>query len=141
MQPSTYIKFGRYLLANTDVPELSQYNTTIEFLCDIGYNQTSGPQRRTCNENNTWSGNEPVCSPKECIIPFNIAYVYRTINALAFNGTGYIFYNETIDVACNASIYKLAVPSVIRRCTDNGNLDGMDPDCGKINLVYLFFAC
>ena len=37
------------------------YNSTVQFVCDVGYNLTSGSSVRTCRADGTWSGQPPHC--------------------------------------------------------------------------------
>lgn len=61
-----------------DIPNMSftpptasthDFNTTIYYTCDMGYNHTYGDLVRTCNELGQWSGLLPNCTRK---------YTYRT---------------------------------------------------------------
>lgn len=38
------------------------FNTTIEYSCDIGYNYTYGDLFRTCNDTGEWTGTLPNCT-------------------------------------------------------------------------------
>ena len=40
------------------------YNSTVEFVCNVGYNLSSGSALRTCLANGLWSGQEPQCTSK-----------------------------------------------------------------------------
>ena len=40
--------------------------STATYTCDLGYNITSGDHVRTCQANEVWSGNEPICESMMC---------------------------------------------------------------------------
>jgi len=42
-------------------PYTHDFNTTIMYTCDVGYQYSSGDLVRTCNAKGNWSGAEPVC--------------------------------------------------------------------------------
>ena len=41
---------------------LYNYSAEITYICDIGYEHTSGDLIRTCTASSAWSGSAPVCS-------------------------------------------------------------------------------
>ena len=42
-------------------------NYSIAYACNYGYNLTSGSKIRMCEENELWSGTEPICSGEQCL--------------------------------------------------------------------------
>jgi len=46
-----------------------QFKSALLASCDVGYNLISNENPRVCEEDNTWTGNEPVCQTVECTSP------------------------------------------------------------------------
>jgi len=46
-------------------PDTHDFNTTIIYTCDVGYQYSSGDLVRTCDATGNWSGAEPVCDGRQ----------------------------------------------------------------------------
>ena len=44
------------------------YNTGVTYSCDTGYEYAGGDLTRTCKDDTTWSGTEPVCASRFSLI-------------------------------------------------------------------------
>ncbi len=42
------------------------YGTTVNYTCHMGYNQTHGDDKQTCQTDGTWSGQIPTCQGVYC---------------------------------------------------------------------------
>ena len=58
-------------------PDTHDFNTTVIYTCDVGYQYSSGDLVRTCDSTGNWSGAVPVCDGKHwsyCFIIFHLWY-------------------------------------------------------------------
>uniref|UniRef100_A0A8C2PBT7 Sushi, von Willebrand factor type A, EGF and pentraxin domain containing 1 n=1 Tax=Capra hircus TaxID=9925 RepID=A0A8C2PBT7_CAPHI len=94
------------------------YLSVLYYECNSGY-VLNGTSRRTCQEDKTWDGDEPVCIPVDCGSPPSSA------NGQV-KGEEYTFQKE-IEYQCFPG-YKLhGSPS--RKCLSNSSWSGSPPSC------------
>ncbi|CAG2242997.1 CSMD [Mytilus edulis] len=97
------------------------YQSTITYACNKGYELKSGDRTRQCQDDKAWSGSPPVCEVVACpdLAPVNFA----TITA----ETG-INYQGTITYACNTG-YELKSGDLTRQCQDDKTWSESPPVC------------
>ena len=66
--------------AVTPVKSTYNYDDSVTYTCNVGYENTGGPLSRTCTDTNTWSGSVPVCTTSKFYHKGN-----KTLNAMMFN--------------------------------------------------------
>ena len=52
--------------------ENTDYGGSVEYVCVVGYNYSTGNLKRTCQSNATWSGEAPVCLSKYTMSKYTI---------------------------------------------------------------------
>ncbi|XP_070287020.1 sushi, von Willebrand factor type A, EGF and pentraxin domain-containing protein 1 [Myotis yumanensis] len=98
------------------------YLSVLFYECDPGY-VLNGTERRTCQENKHWDGNEPVCIPVDCRSPPILA------NGQV-RGDEYTFQKE-VEYTCNVGFLLEGARS--RVCLANGSWSGTTPICVPVN--------
>ncbi|XP_041475001.1 sushi, von Willebrand factor type A, EGF and pentraxin domain-containing protein 1-like isoform X1 [Lytechinus variegatus] len=100
----------------------NRYLDEVTFQCEPGY-RLVGLARRHCQENGTWSGNQPTCIPVECRVneAFPLGIVIR--NHTVFRGDKVLY-------SCNPG-YKIA-GQAFRICGNDGILAGEQPTCIRV---------
>ncbi|XP_076071542.1 CUB and sushi domain-containing protein 1-like [Mytilus galloprovincialis] len=101
----------------------SNYNDSITYTCNIGYESTDGTLDRKCNENKLWDGTPPVCTIITCPNPPDVAF------ATISSQTG-LHYNDKITYTCNID-YENKDGTLVRKCMENKLWDGTIPVCSK----------
>ncbi|XP_076997754.1 sushi, von Willebrand factor type A, EGF and pentraxin domain-containing protein 1 isoform X2 [Tamandua tetradactyla] len=94
------------------------YLSMLSYECDPGY-VLKGPERRTCQKNKNWDGNEPVCIPIDCGSP-------AVSSNSHMKGDEYTF-QKKVEYACNEGFLLEGARS--RVCLANGNWSGATPVC------------
>jgi len=74
---------------------LYQFNSALLASCDMGYNLISNNNPRVCEENNKWTGNEPVCQIVQCITPSHME------NGTLNTSLSTLDYRTTLTLKCN----------------------------------------
>ncbi|XP_071125161.1 CUB and sushi domain-containing protein 2-like isoform X2 [Mytilus edulis] len=97
------------------------YQGTITYACNTGYELKSGDLIRECLADESWSGSPPVCEIVACpdLAPVNFA----TITAETGKN-----YQGTITYACNTG-YELKSGDLIRECLADESWSGSPPVC------------
>lgn len=94
------------------------YLSVLYYECDPGY-VLKGAERRTCQENKLWDGNEPVCIPVDCGSP--------PVSANSqVKGDEYTFQKE-VEYTCNVGFLPEGARS--RVCLADGSWSGTTPIC------------
>ncbi|XP_063413803.1 CUB and sushi domain-containing protein 3-like isoform X19 [Mytilus trossulus] len=101
------------------------YQGTITYACNRGYELKSGNLIRQCQDDKAWSGSPPVCEIVSCpdLAPVNFA----TITAETGKN-----YQGTITYACNKG-YELKSGNLIRQCQDDKAWSGSPPVCEVVS--------
>ncbi|XP_063413316.1 CUB and sushi domain-containing protein 3-like [Mytilus trossulus] len=97
----------------------NQYQDTVTYTCNTGYELTSGNLVRTCMENKNWSGNQPVCTIT-CPDPGESDHVTRQLNGN--NPT------ETVVYKCDSG-YDYFSGNTTRVCGSDGQWSGKKLVC------------
>ncbi|XP_019410274.1 PREDICTED: sushi, von Willebrand factor type A, EGF and pentraxin domain-containing protein 1, partial [Crocodylus porosus] len=97
------------------------YGHTIYYECNSGY-QLIGSANRTCQENQTWDGNEPICVPISCGQP-------PALENGRVTGEEYTFQKQT-EYLCHKGF--LLDGDRRRVCLANGSWSGIAPVCKAI---------
>ncbi|OPL20431.1 cub 3-like and sushi domain-containing protein, partial [Mytilus galloprovincialis] len=105
----------------------SNYNDSITYTCNIGYESTDGTLDRKCNENKLWDGTPPVCTIVTCPNPPDVAFA--TISSQTGSN-----YNDSITYTCNIG-YENKDGTLVRKCMENKLWDGTIPVCSKKNTI------
>ena len=108
---------GRY---NDDAK--TTYGSTIEFVCDQGFQLESGDQERKCTEGKSWTGSDPTCGAISCPPPDGVSYG-------TFVATSYVV-GSTIMYKCVPG-YRLH-GGADRTCLANKTWTGKAPQCRPI---------
>ncbi|VDI54953.1 Hypothetical predicted protein [Mytilus galloprovincialis] len=128
-----YRDLGREIVACPDLAPVNfatitaetgkNYQGTITYACNRGYELMSGDLTRQCQDDKAWSGSPPVCEAVVCpdlrIEPINFA----TITAETGKN-----YQDTITYACNRG-YELKSGDLTRQCQDDKAWSGSPPVC------------
>ncbi|XP_060570808.1 sushi, von Willebrand factor type A, EGF and pentraxin domain-containing protein 1-like [Ruditapes philippinarum] len=110
-----------------------KYNKTITFHCLIGYNLTSGTAIRRCQDNGTWSGTKPKCSPITCTKPKETPCGYYSSNiTTSEDPVGEFLYNTTLLFVCNYSKYSCPNKTKEIRCSEDGVWSDNKHLCGVL---------
>ncbi|XP_073776667.1 CUB and sushi domain-containing protein 1 [Danio rerio] len=96
-----------------------RHKSLLRFMCEAGYTLI-GSSERTCLQNGSWSGTQPVCEAVSCGNPGTPAYA-----KIVFSD-GMLFSNS-VTYACWEG-YKTSGLTT-RHCTTNGTWTGSAPDC------------
>ncbi|KAF4019587.1 hypothetical protein G4228_011363 [Cervus hanglu yarkandensis] len=94
------------------------YLSVLYYECNSGY-VLNGTSRRTCQEDKTWDGDEPVCIPVDCGSPPSSANGQVT-------GEEYTFQKE-VEYTCNTGFLLEGASS--RVCLADGSWSGNTPTC------------
>ena len=94
------------------------YLSVLYYECNSGY-VLNGTSRRTCQEDKTWDGEEPVCIPVDCGSPPGSANGQVT-------GEEYTF-QKAVEYACNTGFLLQGASS--RVCLADGSWSGNTPTC------------
>ncbi|XP_060554824.1 uncharacterized protein LOC132715776 [Ruditapes philippinarum] len=97
------------------------FNITVTYACDTGYEVTSGDTVRVCDTSSDLSGTLPVCSIKTCVAPA-IAFANKSPNTATIN------YNTDLTYACITG-YNHTNGDLTRTCQHNSTLSGDAPTC------------
>ncbi|XP_076081157.1 P-selectin-like [Mytilus galloprovincialis] len=97
------------------------YQDTITYACNRGYELKSGDLTRQCQDDKAWSGSPPVCEIVAC--PDLAAVNFATITAETGKN-----YQDTITYACNRG-YELKYGDLTRQCQDDKAWSGSPPVC------------
>uniref|UniRef100_A0A8W8MSB7 Sushi domain-containing protein n=1 Tax=Magallana gigas TaxID=29159 RepID=A0A8W8MSB7_MAGGI len=95
----------------------------VTYTCQTGHRLAAGNLIRICQENGSWSGEEPICKP--CAM--------ATFNAYTTDAE-YFQLNDTLNVGDNVTYtcktgYRLAAGNLTRICQENGSWSGVEPIC------------
>ncbi|XP_071126659.1 CUB and sushi domain-containing protein 3-like isoform X2 [Mytilus edulis] len=101
----------------------SKYLDTIRYICNTGYELTSGIMVRTCKADKTWD-ESPVCSKVTCQNPSAASFASLETQT----GSKYL---DMITYKCNTG-YELASGNLVRKCKADKQWDGNPPVCAKI---------
>ncbi|XP_063413802.1 CUB and sushi domain-containing protein 3-like isoform X18 [Mytilus trossulus] len=101
------------------------YQGTITYACNRGYELKSGDLTRQCQDDKAWSGNPPVCEVVSC--PDLALVNFATITAETGKN-----YQSTITYACNRG-YELKSGNLIRQCQDDKAWSGRPPVCEVVS--------
>ncbi|XP_063415983.1 CUB and sushi domain-containing protein 3-like [Mytilus trossulus] len=104
------------------------YQDTITYACNPGYELTSGSLTRQCLVDKTWNGSAPICEIVSCP---SLADVNFSIAAQTGSN-----YKDTITYACIAG-YELTSGSLTRQCMDDKTWNGSVPVCGIVGCSLL----
>ncbi|XP_028910838.1 sushi, von Willebrand factor type A, EGF and pentraxin domain-containing protein 1 isoform X8 [Ornithorhynchus anatinus] len=94
------------------------YMSMVHYACDPGY-ELNGSERRTCQEDQKWDGNEPICIPVSCGPP-PVSENGRV------SGEEYTFQRE-IEYSCKEGFLLDGTRS--QTCLANGHWSGAPPTC------------
>lgn len=94
------------------------YGSTVQYDCDPGF-QLNGSDKRTCQADKTWNGNEPICIPVSCGQPPGLE------NGQVL-GDEYTF-QKYIEYTCKEGFLLEGVNK--RVCLADGSWDGDTPVC------------
>jgi hypothetical protein len=83
-----------------------------------------------CNENGSWSGAKPICTPIICKLPKSIANGWYQLNQSRISASIRFAYKEKVDVHCNKG-YELRTHPY-RTCILKNVWSGETPICEKI---------
>uniref|UniRef100_A0A8D0GC18 Sushi, von Willebrand factor type A, EGF and pentraxin domain containing 1 n=1 Tax=Sphenodon punctatus TaxID=8508 RepID=A0A8D0GC18_SPHPU len=97
------------------------YKSMVHYECDPGY-QLNGSNRRTCQDDQKWDGNEPICIPISCGQPPTLEHGQVT-------GDEYTFQKHT-KYSCNKGFLLEGERS--RVCLANGSWSRIAPVCRAI---------
>lgn len=132
---------GNYQLQNGSLYQsgLSYYNTTVKIRCKTGY-YIVGNVERTCNANQTWSG-ETRCSLVTCSLHQKLDggfYGIKASNGLIIpyhntisNYSEKASYNTTLTAVCDKNFELVNPENRTRRCTEAGVWDKEPALCGN----------
>ncbi|XP_063413798.1 CUB and sushi domain-containing protein 3-like isoform X14 [Mytilus trossulus] len=101
------------------------YQGTITYACNKGYELKSGNLIRQCQDDKAWSGSPPVCEVVSC--PDLALVNFATITAETGKN-----YQSTITYACNRG-YELKSGNLIRQCQDDKAWSGRPPVCEVVS--------
>ncbi|KTG02859.1 hypothetical protein cypCar_00029462, partial [Cyprinus carpio] len=102
-----------------------RHKSLLRFTCEAGY-ALIGSSERTCLQNGSWSGTQPVCEAVSCGNPGTPAYA-----RIVFSD-GMLF-PSSVTYACWEG-YKTSGLTT-RHCTTNGTWTGSAPDCIGVALI------
>ncbi|GAB6029547.1 hypothetical protein CHUAL_005296 [Chamberlinius hualienensis] len=107
-------------IANGSVINFGHYiGNTIHFNCNTGYKLVNGSNTRVCQENGSWSGENPICVRITCSLPNAPTNGHVTVVDA--------FPNQIVNYSCDDG-YKL-VGHNERICQENGQWNGVSPKC------------
>ncbi|XP_065942028.1 clotting factor C-like [Magallana gigas] len=97
----------------------------VTYTCKNGHRLAAGNLTRICQENGSWSGEEPICKP--CTV--------ATFNASTTDAE-YFQPNDTLNVGDNVTYtckrgHRLAAGNLTRICQENGSWTGEEPYCKR----------
>ncbi|KAF7710922.1 hypothetical protein HF521_009794 [Silurus meridionalis] len=95
----------------------------LRFTCEAGY-MLIGSSERTCLQNGSWSGTQPVCEAVSCGNPGTPAYARIVFSE------GMLF-SSSVSYACWEGYKTTGLTT--RHCTTNGTWTGSAPDCTVIS--------
>ncbi|XP_027021418.2 CUB and sushi domain-containing protein 1 isoform X3 [Tachysurus fulvidraco] len=95
----------------------------LRFTCEAGY-MLRGSSERTCLQNSSWSGNQPVCEAVSCGNPGTPAYA-----KIMFSDG--MHFSSSVSYACWEGYKTTGLTT--RHCTTNGTWTGSAPDCAVIS--------
>jgi len=124
--PSTFN--GSYNSSRTNYP----FGTVLVPTCEVGYYMTNNVQSRTCEGQNTWSGDSPACHIVTCTIPSqpnhgtlindNHAYVYQSVITVTCYA-GYEAENGISSSTCREDgNWSSELQCVLVRCNDSSGV-------------------
>ncbi|XP_064629688.1 sushi, von Willebrand factor type A, EGF and pentraxin domain-containing protein 1-like isoform X2 [Lineus longissimus] len=96
------------------------WNSTISYICDIGFELPGGDLIRNCSIEGTWTGTLPICREVSCGNPTSIQRGFVMYNGVA--------YGDIAIYKCDDG-YKLTGGSEKRNCLANGTWSGGAPSC------------
>ncbi|XP_052695163.1 uncharacterized protein LOC128173494 isoform X2 [Crassostrea angulata] len=124
-KPCTVATFN----ASTTDAQYFQPNGTLDvgdnvtYTCKRGHRLAAGNLTRICQENGSWSGEEPICKP--CTVAtFNA----RTTDAQYFQPNGTLDVGDNVTYTCKRG-HRLAAGNLTRICQENGSWSGEEPIC------------
>jgi len=100
------------------------YGDVLVPLCDTGYYIANDVMERVCNQNDIWSGDNPLCNIVQCDEP-SVANGMIASNLTSFN------YSAQIEIECHMG-YEIIEGSTIRTCQDDGTWGPQPLDCDTI---------
>ncbi|XP_048253977.1 sushi, von Willebrand factor type A, EGF and pentraxin domain-containing protein 1-like [Haliotis rufescens] len=96
------------------------YNNSVVYTCELGYEAAAGNDVRTCNSSKMWSGDDLVCERVTCGDPPPFQHAVVTFNLVEATYT------------CDTG-YKARTPSAVKLCSVYGNWTGPDLECTLIS--------
>uniref|UniRef100_K1QBJ9 Complement factor B n=1 Tax=Magallana gigas TaxID=29159 RepID=K1QBJ9_MAGGI len=118
--------------ANTTDAEYFQPNDTLNvgdnvtYTCKTGYRLAAGNLTRFCQENGSWSGEEPICKPCS-----EAAYNTSTTNAQYYGPNDTLNVGDNVTYTCKTG-YRLAAGNLTRICQENGSWTGCKCSCKRL---------
>ncbi|XP_052776697.1 sushi, von Willebrand factor type A, EGF and pentraxin domain-containing protein 1-like [Mya arenaria] len=100
------------------------YNTSITYTCDLGYNRTSGDATRRCTELATFEGTESTCTIITCAPPPDVAFATYT----PVEPGGEHNYSTTVTYACDKG-YWLLSGDLAHTCNEFADWTDVTPVC------------
>lgn len=95
--------------------------SVVLYFCNTGY-KLNGTDFRRCESTLSWSGDEPVCTPKSCVEPDDILNGERNVSGM--------LYNSIVTYECDIG-YNMTGSSQ-RTCLSSGSWSGTAPSCNPI---------
>nr|XP_022338772.1 CUB and sushi domain-containing protein 3-like [Crassostrea virginica] len=109
-----------------DISTRKQYyfiGDNITYKCKSNHSLVSGNLTRTCLDNGSWDGKQPVC--RNCpAAPYNSSTTDLDISTRK----QYYFIGDNITYTCKSN-HSLVSGNLTRTCLDNGSWDGKQPVC------------
>ncbi|XP_060064979.1 uncharacterized protein LOC132545317 [Ylistrum balloti] len=98
------------------------FNTSITFACNNGYEYGSGDQTAICNASKVWEGTPYQCNPKSCGQPEDGINCTKTVEGVTFS--------DKVTYEC-ADKYDIESGDEIRTCQANQQWSGQAPVCAR----------
>ncbi|XP_046572749.1 sushi, von Willebrand factor type A, EGF and pentraxin domain-containing protein 1-like [Haliotis rubra] len=95
-----------------------EFNNSVVYTCDLGYEAATGSDVRTCDSSRTWLGEDLVCERVTCGDPPPMNHTIVTFNLVQATYTCDKGYNATS-------------PSAVKLCSVYGNWTGPDLECTR----------
>nr|XP_034313171.1 sushi, von Willebrand factor type A, EGF and pentraxin domain-containing protein 1-like [Crassostrea gigas] len=95
----------------------------VTYTCKRGHRLAAGNLTRICQENGSWSGEEPICKPCS-----EAAYNTSTTNAQYYGPNGTLSVGDNVTYTCKRG-HRLAAGNLTRICQENGSWSGEEPIC------------
>lgn len=102
----------------------TMYLSTVNYQCHSGYTM-KGSKALTCQENGTWTNEEPQCVPVDCSLPPNIIHGKVSANGTTFGAVA--------EYTCNRGFVKEEKGSDIITCDEYGSWNASAPTCNPVD--------